>query len=65
MAIMECAGYSDVKMAEKVWFEILQAECKRSGGSGNEKFVQVLMKVKELIPEYKSSKCCFPLRKTH
>lgn len=58
---MECAGYSDPKMAEKIWFEILQAECKRSTGSGEEKFVQILTKVKELIGSYKSSKCCFPL----
>lgn len=58
---MECAGYSDMTMAEKIWFKILEAEFKKSTGSGEEKFIQVLTKVKELISVYKSSKSCFPL----
>lgn len=63
LAIIECAGYSDVPLIESIWKNILKCELKNSShiNSSNDRLGQILSKVKLLARSYSSSVNCFPL----
>lgn len=63
LAIIECASNTDNKLAETIWANIIQAEVARSTGSGNDKMIQILSKVKQLAKRYPYPSPCLPLER--
>lgn len=64
LAIIDCAGYKDdIALVETIWQHIIDGEIQLSSGSGNDKVLQVLSTVLNLIRRYKVSSICVPLRK--
>lgn len=61
LAIINCAGYSDDGLVLEIWQHVIKDELKRSGGSANDKILQVLSKIKSLAKHYQTNKNCFPL----
>lgn len=61
LAIIECAGYSDGKLIQNIWYNIMQDVVNESRAYGNDKIVQIFAKMKPLLRKYKSSVNCFPL----
>lgn len=64
LAIIECAGYSDMQLVENIWMNIIGVQLKRQPtASPNDRMMQILSKVKILARQYKLSSNCFPFRK--
>ncbi|GJQ73093.1 Nup154 [Trypoxylus dichotomus] len=61
LAIIDCAGYSDGKLVETIWRNILHDEVRKSNGTGDDKMTQILSKVRALSRVYKFLSNCFPL----
>nr|XP_022900276.1 nuclear pore complex protein Nup155 [Onthophagus taurus]XP_022900277.1 nuclear pore complex protein Nup155 [Onthophagus taurus] len=62
LAIIDCAGYSDPKFVEEIWNHIIEDEVQKYSGSGNDRMIQILSKIKILARQYKLSSNCFPLQ---
>jgi nuclear pore complex protein Nup155 len=61
LAIIDCAGYTDENLIEKIWRNILRREIRKSTGNPNNRMAQILAKVKHIARHCGVSTQCFPL----
>ncbi|RZC41057.1 nuclear pore complex protein Nup155 [Asbolus verrucosus] len=61
LAIIDCAGYTDENLIEKIWRSILRREIRKSTGNASNRMSQILAKVKHIGRQCGVSTQCFPL----
>ncbi|EEZ97868.2 nuclear pore complex protein Nup154 [Tribolium castaneum] len=61
LAIIDCAGYTDENLIEKIWRNILRREIRKSTGNPNNRMAQILAKVKHVARQSGTSTQCFPI----
>lgn len=62
LAIIDCAGYTDENLVEKIWRNILRREISGTIGNPTTRMMQILAKVKNIARRCGSTQC-FPVGK--